>query len=201
MTKTKNDYEKSHKLWHAWREEQDDGDPIQGFCNWEQEFDNFKLECWNVIDKGVVIFQFWPDGNGFTTYESPTGGKRPHHLSMFLGYKIHNSWNSDGYVLIGPDGNDQGFMCHLGNYKHEDDAKKAALFYFMLLRPEHFGDHIASGYLYGSGIHLIYNILLDVLEDEGFKLPKEIRATNDLNKGILFKGEPLNHGRTANSHS
>ena len=66
----KQDYEPSRDIWYAWRKiirKETGSDPIQGFCNWEHEFDNFKLECWNTED-GSTIFQFWPDGNGFHIY-------------------------------------------------------------------------------------------------------------------------------------
>jgi len=73
MKQTKTDYTESKKRWYAWRERQDD-DPIYGFCNWEYDFGNFKLECWNVLKQGSVIFQFWPDGHGFHTYETKDRG-------------------------------------------------------------------------------------------------------------------------------
>jgi len=43
----------------------------RGFMNWESYHDNFKLECWNIEKNGkvnLVIFQIWPDGNGFSEY-------------------------------------------------------------------------------------------------------------------------------------
>lgn len=68
----KNDYSKSKKIWKNWRKAQKE-DPIIGFCNWEIEMLNFKLECYSVEGEldiiDTVIFQFWPDGNGFIQYK------------------------------------------------------------------------------------------------------------------------------------
>ena len=76
-----NKFEESKKRWHEWRSQQlkETGqDPIKSLCNWEFEHktkhpaSGFKLECYlTQLDEKIepVIFQFWPQGNGFTTYK------------------------------------------------------------------------------------------------------------------------------------
>lgn len=50
-----------------------------GLCLWEKEFDNFKLECWNMVNptKSTVpdsivieptIVQLWTGKNGYSIY-------------------------------------------------------------------------------------------------------------------------------------
>lgn len=46
-----------------------------GFINWEQHFNNFKLECWNMENPKTfklepTIIQFWQNGNGYTIFRS-----------------------------------------------------------------------------------------------------------------------------------
>lgn len=71
MTAINEKYKASERRWYQWRNSQK-VDPIQGYCNWEHDFGNFKIECWNVQDRGPVIFQFWPNRNGFNEYVSLT---------------------------------------------------------------------------------------------------------------------------------
>ncbi len=61
-------YIESKKIWNAWRKRQDE-DPIIGFIMWEVYDVLFKLECWIGPDGLPIIFQFWPDGKGFQTYQ------------------------------------------------------------------------------------------------------------------------------------
>lgn len=68
-------FEESKERWYSWRnrvEKEKGYDPISSLCMWEftDPSKRFKLECWNVIGIGPVIFQFWPDGNGFSEYVS-----------------------------------------------------------------------------------------------------------------------------------
>ena len=43
-----------------------------GYCNWEVQHTNFRLECWNIKQKdgGIQphIFQIWTDGAGLNEY-------------------------------------------------------------------------------------------------------------------------------------
>ena len=72
MSKAIDKYRQSKVLWQQWRKSKE-VDPIQGYCMWEHDFKSFKLECWNVVGEGPVIFQFWPDGEGFGSYVSTNG--------------------------------------------------------------------------------------------------------------------------------
>lgn len=67
-------FQVSKELWDNWRKRIENStgkDPIVGFVLWEFSSKAFKLECWNVLEVGPVIFQFWPDGSGFQEY-APT---------------------------------------------------------------------------------------------------------------------------------
>lgn len=63
-------YAQSKERWRKWRDSHEK-DPVVGYINWEHDFGNFKIECWNtIIDEKVqpVIYQFWIGGNGFNIY-------------------------------------------------------------------------------------------------------------------------------------
>jgi hypothetical protein len=107
----------------------------------------------------------------------------------YLGFLITNTWNSDGYVLQGkPKRGLPLWQCHLGNYQELDEAKKAALFYFMLDRPEKFATHIQHRAMYGYGCSHEWFTLKTVLEKEGIEMPEEITHSNDANLCIVFNG-------------
>ena len=64
---------KKYELYTASKERFRNQQETQGFINWEQYHDNFKLECWNMLNPltGNVeptIIQFWQNGNGYSIY-------------------------------------------------------------------------------------------------------------------------------------
>jgi len=115
---------------------------------------------------------------------------KPKFELEYIGFIISNTWNSDGYVLQGkPKRGLPLWQTHLGNYSNLDDAKEAALFYFMLKRPEHFANHIQNRTMYGYGCTHEWFKLKSVLEKEGMEMPEEITHSDDANLAIHFNGK------------
>ena len=135
----KNKYQESVAMWIAWREklkEEHGHDPIQSLCLWEFErkgdYGAFKLECWNVKDHGPVVFQFWPDGGGFTTYASGLQFPAPKSQYFLLGEKACEMYfdepfdqlleflkNNEGYATLEYDPNETDlntFLCQFDGW-------------------------------------------------------------------------------------
>lgn len=106
----------------------------------------------------------------------------------YLGFRIRNTWNSDGWVLINDDYNN--FDSHLGNYGVEspEAAKRSALVYFLMAfkRTNTIIHHMA---LYGCGLHLEYSIFEELCEQQDVEIPKEITPSTDTNRSICFNNE------------
>lgn len=113
---------------------------------------------------------------------------------VFLDYVIQNSLNNDGLVLM-----KEGvgsYEMHLGNYgagtqQDVDNAKQAAILYFMIARPEFF----ATAILYrmmgdGGSFHEWYSFKNACLQ-EGIVLPPEVTASNDGNSVVWFNNHPI----------
>ena len=64
----KQDFTDSLELLKKYRENQESG--ITGLMNWEIEHENFILRSYNHVDKGAIIVQIWPNGNGFHIFET-----------------------------------------------------------------------------------------------------------------------------------
>ena len=65
----KRDFIKSYEIFETYKDQNRVNDMF-GNCVWQIEHDDFLLECWNVIKlKGPRIYQIWPDGNGFSTWQ------------------------------------------------------------------------------------------------------------------------------------
>jgi len=58
---------------------------------------------------------------------------------QFLDYNITDTdtGNGDGIVLWKKD-NAKAYECHLGNYSNIEEAKRSAILFFMIARPEDF---------------------------------------------------------------
>ena len=110
--------------------------------------------------------------------------------TTFLGFRIKNTGNNDGYILIG-DTDKELWRSHLGNYGSLEDAQEAALFYFMLDRPNYFASTLCRMALYGHDTHLEYNILSQALVNSRIEMPKEITPDGTSNYGILLNGKPF----------
>jgi len=104
----------------------------------------------------------------------------------FLDYVIVNTGNGDGFVLMKEGATD--YQCHLGNYATANDAKRYAIMFFMIARPQKFSRQIVNRIFGGSdnGCMLEYYTLESVLKDEGIPMPVEIVISDDMNGGIRF---------------
>lgn len=91
------------------------------------------------------------------------------YSEKFLDYEIHNSGNSDGFVLL-KNGVGANWECHLGNYKTLDDARDSAILYFMIARPNKFHSSIFHR-LIGSKTYYEWYTFKKVVEEEGLNLP------------------------------
>ena len=105
----------------------------------------------------------------------------------FLGYEIHNSGNSDGWVLSKPDTHD--WRCHMGNYSSITSAKEWAVRFFMIERPQHFAHQIAFRMIGTQAYHDFYKFT-SVLQEEGIEIPEEIGCT-DMNFTLTFRGKKV----------
>ena len=116
--------------------------------------------------------------------------KKKPFIAHYLGFEIKNTWNSDGYVLIGPCGTWE--RSHLGNYSNETSAKKAALIYYMYNRPNTFAVSFVRKVLTGhGGFYHDFFALKRSIEADGFEIPKEVTRSDDMNFSIMFNGEKL----------
>ena len=123
----------------------------------------------------------------------------------FLGYTIKNSLNDDGLVLSRESEDAQDYETHLGNYGDGENqiavenAKKAALLFYMLARPEIFAHSLLQKIMRGSGsgIYHEYYLLKRSLEKDGYKMPEEIDVEIEddysarANMMIFWDGKPL----------
>jgi hypothetical protein len=68
-------------------------------------------------------------------------------IVKFLDYSIENTGNGDGWVISKPKGKD--YECNLGNFNELNTAKKQAMMFFMIARPEIFSHSLVNRTLYG----------------------------------------------------
>ena len=118
----------------------------------------------------------------------------------FLGYDIIHTGNSDGHVLKK---DDFQWKCHLGNYTKLEDAKRVALFHYMMDNQDQCHGMLRNRMLYRSSIHLEYAVLADIIKADGYEMPEEITPSKDMNQTIMFNGEvfgqpPLRQGEKSN---
>lgn len=107
----------------------------------------------------------------------------------FLDYTI--ALTCDGWVITKPKG--KLYECNLGNYSALNDAKAAAVIYFMLERPDIFAKNIFYKLVGHGGCMGEYRTLREVLKKEGIEMPVEITETKDMNSIILVNGMKLTH--------
>lgn len=117
------------------------------------------------------------------------------HIVKFLDYEIRNSMNSDGLVLYKP--KTSGYECHLGNFgpgsdKDVNNAKRAAIIYFMLARPEPFATTMYYRAMGRGGQYQEYYLLRNYLQLHKLEMPVEITPGDDGNSQIYFNNKPLN---------
>lgn len=116
-------------------------------------------------------------------------------IFTFLDYEIKYTSKSDGLVLYHK--KRMGHECHLGNFGHDeiglDNAKKAALIHFMIMRPSTFAQNLAMRILSTrrTGTYMDWYLLNKKLKEEGFKMPDEITCSEDGNSCIQYKGDEL----------
>jgi hypothetical protein len=94
----------------------------------------------------------------------------------FLDYTIINTGNSDDWVLL-KDNVKSTYECHLGNYSTVDEAKKAAILFFMIARPEVFHASLYYRMNGRSGQYGEYSLLKKQCKKEGIDFPEEIKKT------------------------
>lgn len=107
----------------------------------------------------------------------------------FLDYTIINSGNRDGFVLTKDTG--KLYETHLGNYETLDDAKKSAVIYFMIARPEEFATQIARRAMGGSGTYHEFWKFKSYLNSIEMELPEELVPGDGINFMIYYKNQPL----------
>ena len=111
----------------------------------------------------------------------------------FLDYTIVYTNKADGLVLMKHrDRPQEGYECHLGNFgTNIDNAKKAAIIYFMLARPEHFATNMLYRAMGDVGCYREFSTMKEVLEKEGYALPEEITPIDGMNYLIGYKGKKI----------
>lgn len=114
----------------------------------------------------------------------------------FLGYTIKNSLNNDGLVLSNKTSK-LSHESHLGNYgtgtaDHIQSAKKDALIYYMLARPEVFANTLCNKIRKAnSGTYHEFYLLKHQLQKDNLEMPEEITCSDAFNCMIYFEGKPL----------
>jgi hypothetical protein len=109
----------------------------------------------------------------------------------FLDYEIINSGNSDAYVLTKPGG--KLYECHLGNFHDLDNAKRTAIIYYMIARPEIFATQLARKAMGLSGTYHEYYKLIKSIKNDGLEIPKEITPGDGINHMIYYNNEPIKY--------
>lgn len=109
----------------------------------------------------------------------------------FLDYII--KMTSDGLVLMKETNRPMDYEGHLGNYSDIDAAKKSAVIYYMIARPQTFATQIFFKIMKGSnsGCMSEYFKLKQSLTEEGLTMPEEITPSKDGNTLIQYKGETI----------
>lgn len=113
---------------------------------------------------------------------------------QFLDYTIKNSLNNDGIVLFKRGTKAKGYETHLGNYGTDgnpDSAKRAAIFYFMIARPETFSSTIYYRMMGRGGQYHEFFKFKKAVEVEGIELPEEITPGNGMNAQIYFNNHKI----------
>lgn len=110
---------------------------------------------------------------------------------QFLDFTIWNSLNNDGLVLLSKAGT------HLGNFgageqDDVDNAKMAAILYFMIARPDKFGVTLIQRLMGRGGQHLEYSLFREVVLKEGLEMPEEITTGGYFEDQVKFKGMKIN---------
>lgn len=114
----------------------------------------------------------------------------------FLNYKILNSMNNDGLVLINESPEATLFESHLGNFgestqENVANAKKYALTHYLIRRADQFATIIARR-LHDSGTHQEGLKIIEIITKEFGNVPPEL--TLDRKSGnafLLFMGKPF----------
>ena len=106
----------------------------------------------------------------------------------FLDYEIINTGNGDGWVLTKPEG--ELYECNLGNFTKLDTAKRYAVQYFMVARPQFFASH-AVARMNGKFLYFDYYAFIRVLRNLNMEAPPEISCSDDSNSILTFNGEKI----------
>lgn len=111
---------------------------------------------------------------------------------VYLGFTLLHCTNGDGMVLLSPG------QEHMGNYgygspREIDNAKQAAIIFYMLSKPDIFGMCLLHKIMQGtkSGTSHEWFLLRDSLKLDKLKMPEEITCGQDLNCMIYYKNKPL----------
>lgn len=107
----------------------------------------------------------------------------------FLDYKIVNSGNGDGWVLIKDRKKAALYECHLGNYSSITDAQEYAVRYFMVARPDQFATQVVRR-MTGSACYHDFYTFKQAVEREGIKLPSEFQPSAD-SAVLTFRGKQI----------
>lgn len=114
----------------------------------------------------------------------------------FLDYTIANSRNNDGLVLYKKSASALSYEQHLGNYgegtpENVELAKKCAVMYFMLARPNTFATTMFYRAMGRGGQYHEYYLLKDAIEKEGMECPEEITCGNDGNAQGYYRNKKI----------
>lgn len=115
---------------------------------------------------------------------------KPGERIPFLDMEIVNT--GDGLVLSRQRyGIDDLWTCHLGNFGSLDDAKHAAIVYWMIARPWLFHATLLLMSIGKIGTYHSYSTFADSVQKEGYAVPDEV-VPSVVNGCIKFKGMHLN---------
>lgn len=109
------------------------------------------------------------------------------NVFFYLDYQIVDCGKFDRFVLCKPSG--KQYECHLGNYGDIEDAKRAAVHFFMINRPEEFSHQV---YYRMNGTHAMHDYYKfeSVLKKEGLPIPIELKPLGT--SAILsYKGKEI----------
>lgn len=110
-------------------------------------------------------------------------------IVKFLDYEIVNTNNGDGWILLKPSVL-TNYECHLGNYSNVESAKKYAIHFFMIARPEKFSAQIAAR-MNQTYIYMDYFTFIRALKDEDINIPEGVTDSNDSNFILTWNGEKI----------
>jgi hypothetical protein len=149
----------------------------------------YEREFITVVDKKKW---FWLDNINHNTR-----GNTNIFEYKFLDYILRDTYNGDGIVLK-KEKKASGYECHLGNYgKCEgqgsiDLAKRAAVIFFMLARPEIFATTVFYRLMGNGGQYHEWFLLRRALLEEGIDMPDELsKPIGGLNHQIGYMGKSI----------